>query len=654
MTFARGSREISWRYIPDDTRRCVKSTVEISRHKAEEPWNHSQRPSLKYSKADEALDIAYEMTEAGVKESIVLAKPPRNLHFKFELKLQGLIPQLSEDKKTVLLYADDRAIKSADPELMIPPANMIDSSGAYSEDIHYELHDTKHGLFLELVMENAWLIDKEREYPVVIDPRVEIPETSTDTNAFKMIDVCSDSSVTETGNYRTVGIDESCSIHRVYMDFDLPTLPLGYKITRAALVLHQWDCESFDGTESYDLHAPESTWDAGTISWSNQPGFSAETKVGSLQAYHRAASEEVALDITQTVNNWYRSPDTANGLLLKLSEEQCECCNGCVQPTYIKLFSPNSATANYNAQLCIEYASADMYADHQKYHTFDMGRAGIGSINLFTGAFSFAHGDVTTEGVNLPLSVSHVYRPELVGESITPSYGKGWRLSVEQKVDILKEPADAEEGELVAIYTNAQGRRHYFIKASNGYAMDDTGLGLVFTKETNSGLSIENCHCISDGKGNRLFFNGAGTLLVMMDANGNKNVLRYEEGALACVMDGDNQSIGFNFDEDFRLTDIGYQTSNQLTYEYDQNDRLIAISYSAQDDDRRTHATTFWYNSANDLTHIYDNTAHCYQLTYEKDAASGIKKVKELRYFGARGAQYDSLSGENTVEDDTL
>ena len=66
-----------------------------------EAWDLEKVPSVRYEKADGDTDFQYDISEDGVKESIVLKKCPETKEFVFEMKLQGLKAELSEDKKEV-------------------------------------------------------------------------------------------------------------------------------------------------------------------------------------------------------------------------------------------------------------------------------------------------------------------------------------------------------------------------------------------------------------------------------------------------------------------------------------------------------------------------------------------------------------------------
>ncbi len=67
--------------------------------------------------------------------------------------------------------------------------------------------------------------------------------------------------------------DPTDRIERVYLKFDLSTLPAGASIQSATLYLQVYDAGTTDGTrEDLYVHATGNAWTEGTIDWANQPG----------------------------------------------------------------------------------------------------------------------------------------------------------------------------------------------------------------------------------------------------------------------------------------------------------------------------------------------------------------------------------------------
>lgn len=661
VTVEKDNRELSWKFIPRSTSRRKKSMAAFANKMKRDPWDIGDHPSVKYERADTNVDLEYDVSDDGVKESIVLTKNPDCKTFTFQMKFKGLLPILSEDKKVVTLVRNDDDSGSGMPEMKIPPAYMEDANDAFCDDIHYEIRKSDEGTFLDLVLDTDWLSDPGREYPVVIDPRVEISWRSG--NSLKLVELCSNGnkvSASDTNAGRRIGVDSSGNIHRLYIGFNLPTLADGFKITKAGLLMHQKAYASYNGgIEDYTIAPvvdPEGkTLSVASFNWANVQGLTTETAIDTLRGYYRRAETEIEIDMTAAMEKWY-DPTKAFVkekciVIKKDNEEACYCDGNCVS-TYLDLYS---LYADYNRRpkMYIEYTSTDMYSDHQKFHTFENGRAGTGSINLFTGKMSFAHGDVTAEGVKLPLSISHLYRHEFVNEeqSSVNRYGKGWKLSVEQTLEIINKHG------IMAVYTNAQGKRHYFTYEetnSDGEITDDAGLGLTYKEECNCVCGHETTHILTDEKGNKMTFDSAGKLIQLIDTNGNVSCLNYTNGRLSSVVDGAHHFAQLYYDNAGMLTKIvdNGDMNRAILYDYNSSGELTAITYPSAEtaySNEGTLQTRFVYGANSRLEQVIDYTGIKYTIGYD---ASG--RVKTLATSGDTMVADNSVTVSDEIQDDSV
>ena len=630
-------REILWRFVPKNASHRKKSIAMYSRSQKQNPWEIGDHTSVKYKQVDTNTDLQYDVSDDGVKESIILSKDPGCKIFSFELKFKGLLPLLGEDNKTVFLVRDDENPGSDDPEMKIPPAFMEDANEAFCDDIHYEIRKSEDTTFLDLVLDSDWISDPERVFPVVIDPRVEISRYSG--NSLQMVEVCSDGTIvsaTNTDTGRRIGVDELGSIHRLYMGFNLPSLADGFKITKAGLLLHQKAYTSHNGNiEDYTIASVGDfngkTLSVSSFDWANVQNLSMGTTIDTLLGYDRRAAEEIEVDMTAIVNDWYdpSKPFSREKCIVikKNSEEPC-CCSGSCRFNYLDLYSLY-ANYNYRPKMYIEYTSADMYCDHQKFHTFENGRAGTGSVNLFNGSFLFAHSDIALKSAKLPLSVSHLYRPDF--DEV--KYGLGWKLSVEQTVDIMQQHG------VYAVYTDAQSKRHYFMEDSDGSIKDDAGLGLTFTHECKCYCGCETNYSIADEQGNKMLFNENGKLIQLTDVHGNISYLTYTNGNLTKVVDGNGNVATLNY-QNGKLHQIIDADGDALTFGYD-GDLLKTIIYPSSEDDIRV--TTFVYTNGT-LTGVTDISGITYEIRYDTEG-------KVIKLFCNGNV---SVSNSATVTTDTL
>ena len=646
ITVSKEEYEVAFKYVPAQANRRTRSRAVFSDLKKEDPLDICTPARVRYQKADTGVDLQYDINENGIKESVILSKCPESQIFTFRLKVKGVRPELGQDKKTVLFLPSDPALNNAPAPMMIPSAFMLDKNGARFEELHYELRETEEGIFLDIVPDTDWLAAPDRVYPVTLDPWILVTCHSNDR--LRLVGLCSDGTVvpiTENTETRRVGVDSSRKIHRVYMEVDLPSLPPYYKITQASLTLYRDSYTTFgENAEEYTV-APffdpdNKTPNIVSFNWDNVQHFSVGSPIDTFPAYEEATTRvtPIRIDMTQTLSEWYKDGKRFHGIVIKKSSESPCYCNGYIRATYVNLCSHWST---YQPRMQIIYACEDAYADHQKYHTFENDRAGTGSINLYTGKLSFAHGDVRTEGSTLPITVSHLYRHEYVNENTKGEnpYGNGWKLSVEQKLEVVN------SGKVMAVYTDAKGKRHYFTSdtlATDGYASDDAGLGLICYKTDECACEQKITHIVSDGKGNKMTFNDKGQLIQLIDSFGNNGCLAYADGKLLSVTDGNHRMVLFDYNSQGQLASVTDANGRAIRYGYDAFGDLVTITYPSAEtapEHEGILKSEFTYDSSHRLISVTDYSGMIYRLTYDENG-----RVKKLSFSGKRSVADNQVS----------
>lgn len=119
-------------------------------------------------------DIELEPVASGVKESIVLADRRAPRHYEFPLLLDGVGVSLQADGSVAFVAGDGSTVG------IIPPGWMEDSSHhpvtaqpATSVGVRYAIRDVAAGTPVLVVdLDDAWLDDPARVYPVRVDPSI--------------------------------------------------------------------------------------------------------------------------------------------------------------------------------------------------------------------------------------------------------------------------------------------------------------------------------------------------------------------------------------------------------------------------------------------------------------------------------------------------
>jgi len=132
---------------------------------------HSTGSKAVYADVRPGVDLEYEVTPDALKETLVLKNRPGfgSASWRFNLKTGGLTPRLDRDGSVAL--ADD----AGTVKMVLPPVETWDSSGGgdtppATTGGSYRLERTGSGWTLIVSVDEGWLHDPKRVYPVRVDP----------------------------------------------------------------------------------------------------------------------------------------------------------------------------------------------------------------------------------------------------------------------------------------------------------------------------------------------------------------------------------------------------------------------------------------------------------------------------------------------------
>jgi RHS repeat-associated protein len=123
--------------------------------------------SVTYPSVVPGVDARLDVQGGGVKETLVLASPDAPRSFTFPLSLTGLNAQVTGGQVVLSDAAGQR-------RATIPAGFMTDSSedGTTSAGVTYSLVNEDSGPALRVDLDEKWLTDPARKYPVRVDPSV--------------------------------------------------------------------------------------------------------------------------------------------------------------------------------------------------------------------------------------------------------------------------------------------------------------------------------------------------------------------------------------------------------------------------------------------------------------------------------------------------
>ena len=251
-----------------------------------------------YNQILENMNLEYVITGNDIKEDIILSSPTNVEGVAFSMSLNGLYAELSEDGHIKLI--DDKDGKEI---YSIAAPYMYDAAGEESWDIAYTITESNGVYTIGLVVDDEWIHDSDRVFPVVIDPSL-TKTITTDTY------ISSGSPSINYGSSTELWVSSS---KITYMKASMPTLPTYGKITYATLTAKYY-FSATSGSMDIGLHRCMRSWSETSLtwntanSWTNKGLESTESAAATATASSGMSSTNpgtVSFSITSLVKGWY-------------------------------------------------------------------------------------------------------------------------------------------------------------------------------------------------------------------------------------------------------------------------------------------------------------------------------------------------------------
>ena len=220
--------------------------------------------------------------------------------------------------------------------------------------------------------------------------------------------------------------------------------------------------------------------------------------------------------------------------------------------------------------------------------------AGAAEVNVFSGRVLFEAEDLSVGVNSFEISIGHIYdsQPVFLHDN---SYGNGWRLSVQQYLQLSAERD--ENNRQMYLYIDSYGYVHKFEKLNDvggeSKYFDQTGLGLT--------LSIGSACYIENAQGGRMYF---------ADFNGVKKLCRIVSGRNAQIV------THIDFDENGKIKSVydGRKTGRKFEFTYNELSGLLNSIICAANNTK----VEYTYNPSGDLVMVKKTVASAikYQATY--------------------------------------
>ena len=225
-------------------------------------------------------DVVYEVTSTELKEKIVVkAAPAGPVSYTFTVDTKGLTARQEADGSISFVGP-----AGGQPVLTMPAPYMYDSAKtpAASTNVSQTVGRAGGETTITVTADAAWLADKTRVYPVVVDPTIKIQPVPDDA---KDVEISSGATTTNFANsYQLKVGTEDVSVWRSMLKFNVNgVVPANTTIDDAQLQLY-YDQSLWTYAYDVPMEAREITqsWDEPTATWSNMSANIAATPAGNI------------------------------------------------------------------------------------------------------------------------------------------------------------------------------------------------------------------------------------------------------------------------------------------------------------------------------------------------------------------------------------
>ncbi len=305
-----------------------------------------------YGDENDDTKLTYTSTEDSVKETLVLNEVPESNVFQYRLNLTGMYARKNITDNGITYY--DKETEEITGYISAPWMN--DAGGqAYSEEITYDIEEVEGSegeYLLTMTVDEAYLNDPSRQYPVTIDP------TNTWQGSSEVIDVYVISGSTygntnfyESGTKKMPSGKNSTGTHRTYIKFiDLKGITSGKSVTSAKFTAYQTtDCV---GSQSIGIYRVTENWTTSKLTYNNRPTSSTCYDTITTTSTDYAAK---TWNVTTFVRNL--ADDKISNYGLQLYNKSSSPSFGCFYGSRASSYKPKMVVTYYSKPTALSSAS---------------------------------------------------------------------------------------------------------------------------------------------------------------------------------------------------------------------------------------------------------------------------------------------------------
>jgi RHS repeat-associated protein len=545
--------------------------------------------SVRYDNAMPHVNVAYDVLNDRLRETLSLSDPTAPTTYVFALKLSNDLTTTPNDRGGIDLTAN------GSPALTISPPTVVDAAGNHGDSstgaVRMMLGRNGDQQMVTLDVDPSWLHDPRRVFPVTVDPDVTLPGPNADCyldQALPTTTFCSDPllKVSTAG-----GVQQ-----RVLLRFDNLTtvVPNTSSVLGAEVTLHTTSPVTTWGfidmnplSATFDNNA---TWNkrTSTSNWTTAGGDFTSERLGTFATSD--INGYASWDPTEWVRSWVERTRTNYGLIVRQY-------NSAGAATFASWNNTNQALW---PTLLVRYAPRGGLRDYHSYEQRTLTDKSQFSVNVANGNAVFASQDVNIRGTGLNLTIDHYYNS-------------------------LADPPDATHRSLGTA-------RWGFGGLSNGPRLFPAFNGMTFVGP--SGYAVAFVRRWPDGVG-WISPSGVNATLTRPDASTTQRVTFNQTGEM-----WNFTSIG---SAGYRVRDHVDRNGNTITYSYPTSTSVFASSIT----DTQGRVVSITYNGSGYVQSLTDSTGRTWQYGYTGgNLTSYTDPENKLTSYG-----YDGAGNLNRITD---
>jgi RHS repeat-associated protein len=533
--------------------------------------------AARYRSVRAGVDVLLESTTAGLKETVVLTGPgsPASSVFSVELST-GL--RLVPTPQGGLQVRD--GLGQSVFEIAAPFAVDSAERPAYTDAVRLVVGGTAASPTVTLTVDQAWLTDPARVFPVLVDPT---------TSPFASPDGTYIDSGASTTNYHTASATtlKAGGPYRTLLHFDVAAA-LPRDIATLTSDVRLWVQSSTAASTALSVHPLTAPFSGSSATWVKRTASSNWTTAG---GDHGPAMRTRSVDtvgqewawlVTDLVRGWLDAPASNHGVLLKAADTSAG---------VVDLRGRSSTNPPY---LNVNWVPRAGLRALYTYDEQDLSDTTAIAVNVATGNLTYTAQDASLTGPQLSLNVTRHYNslaapPNSTGHPL-PSR---WGLSLGRDVSIDPYPDGV-------LFTGTTGDAMWF-RLTGGSGTSETfasppGANATLTRNASTfgyELQLHQPYL-------RYSFHFSGLLTGVTDAHGNQLTVGYHQSPptassrATSLTDTVGRTQALTYDTSSRLTALSDGSwagtgATSVGYAYDTNGRLSSAT------DREGNLTTYGY-----------------------------------------------------------